>query len=66
MIRWRGALVVGLAVVGASGEAEPITLGGLTFSDELGGVRLERAGAAARSTTPSCWSRRSPATVPRS
>ena len=43
MIRWRGALVVGLTVVGASGaEAEPITLGGLTFSDELGGVRLER------------------------
>jgi hypothetical protein len=43
MIRWRGALVVGLAVVGASGaEAEPITVGGLTFSDELGGVRLER------------------------
>jgi hypothetical protein len=48
MIRWRGALVVGLAVVGLAGvgasgaEAEPITLGGLTFSDELGGVRLER------------------------
>ena len=43
MIPWRGALVVGLAVVGAGGaQAEPITLGGLTFSDELGGVRLER------------------------
>jgi hypothetical protein len=43
MIRWRDALVVGLAVVGARGaEAEPITVGGLTFSDELGGVRLER------------------------
>jgi hypothetical protein len=43
MIPWRGALVVSLAVVGASSaEAEPITLAGLTFSDELGGVRLER------------------------
>ena len=43
MIPWRGALVVSLAVIGASGaEAEPITLAGLTFSDELGGVRLER------------------------
>ena len=43
MIPWRGALVVSLAVVGArTAEAEPITLAGLTFSDELGGVRLER------------------------
>jgi hypothetical protein len=40
MIRWLGALVV---VAGAGGAgAEPVTLDGLTFSDELGGVRLER------------------------
>jgi hypothetical protein len=43
MIRWSGALVVGLRIAAASGVgAEPITLDGLTFSDELGGVRLER------------------------
>jgi hypothetical protein len=43
MIRWRGALVIGLVVAGAGGAgAEPITLDGLTFSDELGGVRLEQ------------------------
>jgi hypothetical protein len=43
MIRWRGALAVSLTVAGASGAAaEPITLEGLTFSDEMGGVRLER------------------------
>ena len=43
MIRWLGALVVcaGVGVAGAGG-AEPITLEGLTFSDELGGVRLEQ------------------------
>jgi hypothetical protein len=43
MIRCLGTLVVGLKLVaaGAAG-AEPITLDGLTFSDELGGVRLER------------------------
>ena len=39
MIRWLGALMVGLGFAVAAG-AEPITLGGLTFSDELGGVRL--------------------------
>jgi hypothetical protein len=43
MIRWLGALVVGLGLaVGDSAGAEPITLHGLTFSDELGGMRLER------------------------
>jgi hypothetical protein len=43
MIRWPGALVVGCVVAGVGGAAaEPITLDGLTFSDELGGVRLER------------------------
>lgn len=43
MIRWLGALVVGLGLaIGGSAGAEPITLHGLTFSDELGGVRLER------------------------
>jgi hypothetical protein len=43
MIRWPGALVVGLRIAAAGGAgAEPITLDGLTFSDELGGVRLER------------------------
>ncbi len=43
MIRCRSALVVGLAVASAGGAAaEPITVNGLTFSDELGGVRLER------------------------
>jgi hypothetical protein len=43
MIRWLGALVVcaGVGAAGAGG-AEPITLEGLTFSDELGGVRLEQ------------------------
>jgi hypothetical protein len=42
MIRWLGALVVcsGVGLAGGGG-AEPITLEGLTFSDELGGVRLE-------------------------
>jgi hypothetical protein len=42
MIRWRGALVVGWVVAGGGAGAEPITLDGLTFSDELGGVRLEQ------------------------
>ena len=42
MIRWLGALVVGLALAAGSAASEPITLNGLTFSDELGGVRLER------------------------
>jgi hypothetical protein len=43
MIRWHGALVVGVGLAAAGGGgAEPITLDGLTFSDELGGVRLER------------------------
>jgi hypothetical protein len=42
MTRWRGALVVGLIVAGGGAGAEPITLDGLTFSDELGGVRLEQ------------------------
>ena len=42
MIRWLGALVVGLALAAGSAGSEPITLDGLTFSDELGGVRLER------------------------
>ena len=42
MIRWRGAFVVGLVVAGGGAGAEPITLDGLTFSDELGGVRLEQ------------------------
>jgi hypothetical protein len=43
MIRWLGVLVVGAAVGAAGGAgAEPITLEGLTFSDELGGLRLER------------------------
>jgi hypothetical protein len=43
MIRWLGTVVVGLWLVAAGGAgAEPITLHGLTFSDELGGVRLER------------------------
>ena len=43
MIRWLGALVVGVGLAAAGGGgAEPITLDGLTFSDELGGVRLER------------------------
>jgi hypothetical protein len=43
MVRWLGALVI-FSGVGAAGgaDAEPITLGGLTFSDELGGVRLEQ------------------------
>jgi hypothetical protein len=42
MIRWLGTLVVGLRLAAAGGAgAEPITLDGLTFSDELGGVRLE-------------------------
>jgi hypothetical protein len=43
MVRWLGALVVcsGIGGAGAAG-ADPITLAGLTFSDELGGVRLER------------------------
>ena len=42
MVRWLGALVIfsGVGAAGGAG-AEPITLGGLTFSDELGGVRLE-------------------------
>ena len=43
MIRWLGVLVVGVGLSAAGGGgAEPITLDGLTFSDELGGVRLER------------------------
>jgi hypothetical protein len=42
MIRWRGAFVVGWVVAGGGAGAEPITLDGLTFSDELGGVRLEQ------------------------
>jgi hypothetical protein len=43
MIRWLGALVVGLGLaIGGSAGAEPITLHGLTFSDELGGIRLEQ------------------------
>ena len=43
MVRWLGALVAGLRIAAAGGAgAEPITLDGLTFSDELGGVRLER------------------------
>jgi hypothetical protein len=43
MIRWLRVLVVGAGVGAAGGAgAEPITLEGLTFSDELGGVRLER------------------------
>jgi hypothetical protein len=43
MMRWLGALVVGVGLAAAGGGgAEPITLDGLTFSDELGGVRLER------------------------
>ena len=43
MIRWLGTLAVGLALAAVSGAgAEPITLHGLTFSDELGGLRLER------------------------
>ena len=43
MIRWLGTLVVGLRLaVACDAGAEPITLGGLTFSDELGGVRLQR------------------------
>jgi hypothetical protein len=41
MIRWLGVLVVCAGAGGGAG-AEPITLQGLTFSDELGGVRLER------------------------
>jgi hypothetical protein len=42
MIRWLGALVVCTGIGVASGAGtEPITLDGLTFSDELGGVRLE-------------------------
>jgi hypothetical protein len=42
MIRWLGVLVVCSGVGAASGAGtEPITLDGLTFSDELGGVRLE-------------------------
>jgi hypothetical protein len=39
MVRWLGALVICSGVAGGAG-AEPITLAGLTFSDELGGVRL--------------------------
>jgi hypothetical protein len=43
MIRWLGALAVGCGIAATGGAgAEPITLSGLTFSDELGGVRLER------------------------
>lgn len=43
MIRWLGAFVVGLGLAAAGAvDAEPITLDGLTFSDELGGVRLEQ------------------------
>ena len=43
MVPWLGALVVGVGLgVASDAGAEPITLGGLTFSDELGGVRLER------------------------
>jgi hypothetical protein len=43
MTRWLGALVVGVGVAAAGGAAaEPVTLDSLTFSDELGGVRLER------------------------
>lgn len=43
MIRWLGALVVCSGVgLTSGGDAEPITLDGLTFSDELGGVRLEQ------------------------
>jgi hypothetical protein len=43
MIRWLGALVVGVGVAAAAvAGAEPVTLDGLTFSDELGGLRLER------------------------
>lgn len=39
MTRWLGALVVGGCLgVAASAGAEPVSLGGLTFSDELGGV----------------------------
>jgi hypothetical protein len=39
MVRWLSALVICSGVAGGAG-AEPITLAGLTFSDELGGVRL--------------------------
>ena len=43
MVLWLGRLVVGLGLAAAGGAGvEPITLDGLTFSDELGGVRLER------------------------
>lgn len=43
MIHWLGVLVVGVGVAAAGGAgAEPVTLDSLTFSDELGGVRLER------------------------
>jgi hypothetical protein len=43
MIRWLGALVVCSGVgLASGGGAEPITVDSLTFSDELGGVRLER------------------------
>ena len=34
--------MVGWVVAGGGAGAEPITLDGLTFSDELGGVRLEQ------------------------
>jgi hypothetical protein len=44
MIRWLGALVVCSGVgLASGGGAEPITVDSLTFSDELGGVRLEQA-----------------------
>jgi hypothetical protein len=39
MVRLLGTLVICSGVAGGAG-AEPITLAGLTFSDELGGVRL--------------------------
>ena len=42
MIRWLGVLVVGAGIGAGGAGAGPITLEGLTFSDELGGVRLER------------------------
>jgi hypothetical protein len=43
MIRWLGALVVCSGVgLASGGGAEPITVDSLTFSDELGGVRLEQ------------------------
>jgi hypothetical protein len=41
MTRWLGVLLVCAGSTGGAG-AEPITLDGLTFSDELGGFRLEQ------------------------